>query len=100
MYASLEIARTYKALKLLADLQGPICYKDPQSKGINRIVVRYNRVKFAYHFHINYDLNWKPQNFLHWVFAILVKLCVQGKALMRTMCSREMIDQYVIYAIC
>ena len=28
----------YKALKLFADLQGPICYKDPQNKGINLIV--------------------------------------------------------------
>ena len=34
----LEIARIYKALKLFADLQGPICYKDPQNKGINLIV--------------------------------------------------------------
>ena len=32
------IARIYKALKLFADLQGPICYKDPQNKGINLIV--------------------------------------------------------------
>ena len=28
----------YKALKLFADLQGPICYEDPQNKGINLIV--------------------------------------------------------------
>ena len=34
----LEIARIYKALKLFADLQGPICYKNPQNKGINLIV--------------------------------------------------------------
>ena len=34
----LEITRIYKALKLFADLQGPICYKDPQNKGINLIV--------------------------------------------------------------
>ena len=39
MFALLEIARIYKALfKLFADLQGPICYKDPQNKGINLIV--------------------------------------------------------------
>ena len=34
MFASLEIARIYKALKCFADLQGPICYNDPQNKGI------------------------------------------------------------------
>ena len=38
MFALLEIARIYKALKLFADLQGPICYKDPQNKEINLIV--------------------------------------------------------------
>ena len=38
MFASVEIARIYKTLKLFADLQGPICSKDPQSKGINLIV--------------------------------------------------------------
>ena len=38
MFALLEIARIYKALMLFADLQGPICYKDPQSKRINLIV--------------------------------------------------------------
>ena len=35
MFALLEIARIYKALKLFADLQGPICYEDPQNKRIN-----------------------------------------------------------------
>ena len=38
MFALLEIARIYKALKLFIDFQGPICYKDPQNKGINLIV--------------------------------------------------------------
>ena len=38
MFALLEIARIYNALKLFADLQETICYKDPQSKGINLIV--------------------------------------------------------------
>ena len=38
MFALLEIARIYKALKLFSDLQGPTCYKDPQNKGINLIV--------------------------------------------------------------
>ena len=38
MFAFLETARICKALKLFADLQGPICYKDPQNKGINLIV--------------------------------------------------------------
>ena len=28
MFALLEIARIYKALKRFADLQGPICYND------------------------------------------------------------------------
>ena len=37
MFAFLEIARIYKALKLFADLQGPICYEDPRNKGINLI---------------------------------------------------------------
>ena len=64
MFALLEIARIYKALKPFADLQGPICYNDPQNKGISLIVIRYNRVKFAYHFRINYDLNLKTAEFL------------------------------------
>ena len=35
-----QIAKTiiYKALKRFADLQGPICYNDPQNKGISLIV--------------------------------------------------------------
>ena len=38
MFALLEIARIYKALKRFADLQGPIYYNDPQNKGISHIV--------------------------------------------------------------
>ena len=38
MFAWLEIAGIYKALKLFADLQGPIYCKHPQNKGINLIV--------------------------------------------------------------
>ena len=38
LFALLEIARIYKALKPFAHLQGPVCYKDPQNKGINLIV--------------------------------------------------------------
>ena len=38
MFALLEIARIYKALKHFADLQRPICYNDAQSKGMNLIV--------------------------------------------------------------
>ena len=38
MFALLDIARIYKALKLFADLQRPICYKDLQNKGVNLIV--------------------------------------------------------------
>ena len=37
MFALLKIALIYKALKLFADLQGPICYNDPQNKGITFI---------------------------------------------------------------
>ena len=33
-----QIARIYKALKHFADLQGPICNKDSENKGINLIV--------------------------------------------------------------
>jgi len=65
MFALLEITRIYKALKRFADLQGPICYNDAQNKGMNLIVFfRYNRVKFAYHFRINYDLNLETAEFL------------------------------------
>ena len=38
MFASLEIARIYKAPKLFADLQGPICYNDAQNKEMNLTV--------------------------------------------------------------
>ena len=38
MFALLEIVRFYKALKFFADLQGLICYNDPQNKGIKLIV--------------------------------------------------------------
>ena len=34
----ISIARIYKALKLFADLQGPICYNDAQNKGMNLLV--------------------------------------------------------------
>ena len=33
MFAFLKIMRIYKALKLFADLQGPICYNIPKIKG-------------------------------------------------------------------
>ena len=38
MFGLLEIARIYNALKLFADLQGPVCYNDPQNKGMNPIL--------------------------------------------------------------
>ena len=38
MFALLEIARIYKALKRFDDLQGPICYNDAQNKDRNLIV--------------------------------------------------------------
>ena len=41
------MARTYKALKRFADLQGPICYNDAQNKGISLIVYEYI-YKWAY----------------------------------------------------
>ena len=38
MFAFLEIARIYKALKRFADLEGPICYNDAQNKGMKLLV--------------------------------------------------------------
>ena len=38
MFALLEIARIYKALKCFADLQGPICYNDAQDKEMSLTV--------------------------------------------------------------
>ena len=38
MFALLEIALIYKALKRFADLQGPICYNDAQNKALSLIV--------------------------------------------------------------
>ena len=38
MFALLEIAHIYKALTCVADLQGPICYKDAQNTEMNLIV--------------------------------------------------------------
>ena len=38
MFALLQIARIYKALKCFADLQGPICYMDAQNTEMNLIV--------------------------------------------------------------
>ena len=73
MFALLEIARIYKALKLFADLQGPTCYNDPQNKGSQ--FIRYNRVKFTYHFRINYDLNLETAEFLE------LGLCDFGESL-------------------
>ena len=40
MFALLEIARIYKALKRFADLQGPICYEDAQTKEMSLIVYK------------------------------------------------------------
>ena len=38
MFALLEIARIYEALKRFADSQGPICYNDAKNKEMNLIV--------------------------------------------------------------
>ena len=46
MFALLEIARIYKALKLFADLQGLICYKDLRNKGINLLKRRHEASAF------------------------------------------------------
>ena len=40
MFALLEIARIYKALKLFDDLQGPICYNDAQNRGITGLEIK------------------------------------------------------------
>ena len=65
MFTLLKIARIYKALNCFADLQGPICYNDAQNKEMNLIVLLdIIRVKFAYHFRINYDLNLETAEFL------------------------------------
>ena len=39
MFALLENARIYKALKLFADLQGPIGYNDPQQNNATSHIV-------------------------------------------------------------
>ena len=39
MFALLGIARIYKALGFFVDLQGPICYKDPQNKALLDVIV-------------------------------------------------------------
>ena len=64
MFALLEIARIYKALKRFADLQGPICYNDAQNTEMNLIVFRYNPCKVCLSFRINYDLNLETAEFL------------------------------------
>ena len=40
MFALLEIVRIFKALKLFADLHGPIRSNNPQNKGITLIVYK------------------------------------------------------------
>ena len=77
MFALLEIVRIYKALKLFPDLQGPICYKDPKNflNKSHSLLDNYNRAKFAYHFHINYDLNLQTTEFL------VLGLCDFGETL-------------------
>ena len=57
MFALLEIARIYKALKRFADLQGPIITM-PKIESHSLLV------QFAYHFRINYDLNLETAEFL------------------------------------
>ena len=65
MFALLEIARIYKALNYFADLQGPICYKGcPKYRDESHSLLDIIRLKFAYHFRINYDLNLETAEFL------------------------------------
>ena len=50
--------------RIFAHLQGPICYNDAQNKGMIYSLLDIIRVKFAYHFRINYDLNLETAEFL------------------------------------
>ena len=89
MFALLEIARIYKALKLFVDLQGPICYKDSKNKGINLIVY------YIYSFKVCLSFSHKlwPKFGNRWSFRIgslrFWWNSVQRKAPMQTICSRE-----------
>ena len=89
MFALLEIARIYKALKLFADLQGPICYNDPQNKGITFIVYKIQSCKvclpFSHKLWPKFGNCWISRigSLRFWLNS------VQRKQLMRTMCSRE-----------
>ena len=47
MFALLEIARIYKALKRFADFQRPICYNDAQNKEMNLIVYYIHTEKYS-----------------------------------------------------
>ena len=49
MFALLEIARIYKAVKFFADLQGPFCYNDAQNREMN-LIVYYNPCKVCLSF--------------------------------------------------
>ena len=82
MFSLLEIARIYKATWIFADLQGPmaICFKDPQNKGIISQFIRYNRIKFAYHFRINYDLNLETAEFL----ALILRSTITTRHFLRS----------------
>ena len=64
MFALLEIARIYKALKLLLTCKDPSAITIPKIKGQVSQFIRYNRVKFADHFRITYDLNLETAEFL------------------------------------
>ena len=76
MFALLEIGRIYKALKLFADLQGPICSNDPQNKVC---------LPFSHKLWPKFGNCWISRigSLRFWWDS------VQRKALMRTMCSRE-----------
>ena len=89
MFALLEIARIYKALKRFADLQGPICYNDAQNKEMN-LLLDIIRVKFAYHFRINYDLDLETAEFLE------LGLCDFGETLFsaRHCCALRVAERF------
>ena len=78
MFVLFDIARIYRALKLFADLQGSICYKNPPNKGINLL-------SFSHKLWPKFGNRWISRfgSLLFWWNS------VQRKALMRTICSRE-----------
>ena len=59
----------------LLTCKDPSVINIPKIKGQITKFIRYNRVKFAYHFHMNYDLNLQTAEFL------VLGLCDFGETL-------------------